>query len=168
MRPASRALLKRVIVALVAGLLAVSCTWDSPEEETPSHFPLALPVKAERPVEKIATNVDMQCPDYAEGCPMAMIGGTPTPRRTKAFLARLGKPSWYRYIQAVQVTDDWGIAGPRRGYGAIVQTGVVADKMGRKVGATICRAMLREEVKYATVLARVERESFPEPLATCS
>lgn len=157
----------KVIAALMVGLLAVACTQPQ-EEVTPTGGTGVSYVKAERPVEKIATQVQVECQEYSEGCPLAMIRGTPTPRRTKAFLARLGKPSWYRYIQAVQVTDNWGTAGTLRGYGAIVQTGIVGDETGQEVGATICRAMLRGEVKSVSVLARVEPEQFPESLATCS
>jgi hypothetical protein len=95
--------------------------------------------------------------------------GLPTPRRTKAFLASLreGNPSWYQYLQVVQVTDDWGALSSRRGYGAIVETGIFPNAVGRRVGARICRETLRGEVKYAAVFARVKPETFPEALAIC-
>ena len=138
----------RVIAAVVAGLLAVSCTGAEPEENTRSRTGSepksdAPQVKAQDPVEKIDTPATW-CPDIGMPCSSDRVPPK-MERASQDLVAELeqDKPSWLRYVSAVHSFDD--------DY-AQINTGIMDDKAGKAMGRTICLSLLQRYVNEAVVL----------------
>jgi hypothetical protein len=98
----------RILSALVIALLAISCSPDQPAEPQ---------VSAQRPVDKISTNFELQshCSPSALGCgsgvfpsshPVSFTQRRSHRRETEALVRQLrqGKPSWLRYVKAVEIS----------------------------------------------------------------
>ena len=147
---------RRIVVALLMALLAVSCTPDQAAEPQ---------VTAQRPTKKISTDV------FPLGCPLqerACVGGQalyPRPQidETAAIVSQLRQenPSWLRYIQAVEVVEHPPLqpeSEPLRR--AQVQTGIFVNEAGRDLGAEICLAILKEELGRVSVYGVFEDSQY--------
>ena len=160
----------RVIVALVAGLLAVSCTGAEPEENTPSGGPPIERVRFLRPVEEIEVNhhdcgyIGMS----GAGCiDWGLIEGRAEARSLVAEL-RQDRPAWLRYVRGVQVRENPIDSGFPR-LQAQVHTGIAFNRPGVEVARTICQSVLGRGMKQVQVWgfwSSGERDSVG--LAKCS
>jgi hypothetical protein len=129
----------RVIAALVAGLLAVSCRGAEPEPQPEPQ------VRALEPVEEIGTVIQPDCATYgACTVPFSLWSD-----ETESLIAevRLDQPSWLRYVRAIEL---WNVGGGTIEEGPLpqarVETGIFLNETGREVGRTICESMLEREV----------------------
>ncbi len=65
----------RIVAALVVALLTVSCTPDQPDEiatRGAGKDPVEPQLRAQKPVDKISTGFEYQCPSFVRGCPFVM------------------------------------------------------------------------------------------------
>jgi hypothetical protein len=144
-----------VVVALVAGLLAVSCTQAEPKPEPP--------LRTLKPVEEISIQVGLRTP--VPWLDRSLRVGLP---RAKALVAELRRerPSWLRYIRKVNVmTGSRSRSAPAT---ALVQTGIFINEPGREVGRTICQSLLNRKMKAVSVLGASRVKLWGPLLARCS
>jgi hypothetical protein len=145
----------RIVAALVVALLAVSCTPGQPDQ-------IESKLRAQRPVEKISTNFEFYCLPSPNSCPVSMA--VRHRRETEALVGQLrqDKPSWLRYVKAVEIGSTITSYGPHdvgrlSGDGEVhVQTGIFVNEAGRDLGAEICLAMLKEEFNAASIYGVLE------------
>jgi hypothetical protein len=165
----------RIVAALVVALLAVSCSPDEPPEPQ---------VTALKPTKKISTHfvLHLECPSRrapaqafvsAHGCPGQVVLPSDRPK-TAAIVSQLRqeKPSWLRYIQAVEVVEysplqplevvEFSPLQPEseRLHQAQVQTGIFVNEAGRDLGAEICLAILKEELDWVSIYGVFEDSQY--------
>jgi hypothetical protein len=120
--------------ALMASLFLFSCTGAEPKPEPQ--------VRALEPVEKIATAIQPEeCAIYG-----ACVVSFPS-EESEALIAevRRDKPSWLRYVRAIEFwTGDYGTGGKGPSQ-AMVETGIFLNETGREVGRTICESILERK-----------------------
>jgi hypothetical protein len=142
-------------VALLVALLVVSCTPDQPDQiatGVAGKDPVEPQLRAQKPVEKISKHFEYKCASFVRGCPFVWPSRSGR-RKTETLVTQLqqDKPSWLRYIKAVEVysMDE----KPHRAFipELLVQTGIFVDQEGKDMGAVICRAMLEEKVDSAAI-----------------
>jgi hypothetical protein len=138
-----------VVVALMAGLLTVSCTGAEPKPEPQ--------VRALEPVEKIATTIQPEeCAIYG-----ACVVSFPS-EESEALIAevRRDKPNWLRYVRAIEFwTGDYGTGGKGPSQ-AMVETGIFLNETGREMGRTICESMLERKADRVLVWGVVGSPSW--------
>jgi hypothetical protein len=156
---------RRIVAALVAALLAVSCTPDQADESTSrgaGKDPVESQLRAQKPVDKISDQFEYECPSFMEGCPFVMSSRSDR-RETLALLGKLreDKPSWLRYIKAVEISSAFVETSSQpdaeRGHKALVQTGIFVNQAGKDVGAAICLGLLEEKSLAAAFIHGVEK-----------
>lgn len=144
----------RATVALAVLLLSAACTGAEPKHEPQ--------LRTLKPVKEISIN--------RLGTHTALVSDHPkvSSPRAKALVAELRRerPSWLRYIRAVNVMPD---SRSRSAPGtALVQTGIFINEPGREVGRTICRSLLNRGMKAVWVRQASRFKSIGPSLAVCS
>jgi hypothetical protein len=160
------------LAALLATLVAVSCTSGEPSEPQ---------LRAQKPVKSIDTKFVVQShrariremKEFCQEVPRACAGvyhPLPTPlkvypRRTNALVARLREqqPSWLRYIKAIEVfsfpVPEHNVLVPpstrmlvnRPSKVVTVRTGILVNRPGKEVGRTICDSILKPGISSVSV-----------------
>ena len=142
------------------------------------------PLRAQKPVKRIGTNILLQIQkrqqqqlrescENTRGCGgQAFLGPAYYPEESKALIAELRarKPSWLRYIKAVEGSSDLPIGEPDQPRRVNVRTGIFPNDPGTELGARICRTMLDGDVASVTVWGAGTTTSTPAAyltLATC-
>ncbi len=154
----------RIVATLVVALLAVSCTPDQPDIATRAagKDPVEPQLRAQKPVEKISNQFEIDCLSFIEGCPIVMQTRSDQ-RKTEALVGQLrqDKPSWLPYIKAVEISSSYisSELDAERGPDLLVQTGIFVNEQGKEAGAGICADILEGKSLGAAFIHGVERSS---------
>jgi hypothetical protein len=152
----------RVIAALVAGLLSISCTANEADQPTPATPGNKVRVLPTNPIEEIAIN-EQWCDETTRCIPDWGELEEDRPK-AKALVAELREdsPSWLRYVLAVDLRVFPPIGMRIEGYGAPppasvveIRTGIARNKPGIEVARTICQSVLDRGIDSVIVWGRL-------------
>jgi hypothetical protein len=159
---------RRIVAALVVVLLAVSCTPDQPDQiatGVAGKDPVDPQLRAQRPADKISTRLQYYC-EPSWRCGIRHVERLP--RKTEALVGQLlqDKPSWLRYIKAIEIRSSFPQNEAERDRQVQVQTGILANEAGKDLGAAICLALLEKKLDDGFVWGVSRSLPAPTPRAS--